>query len=122
MSDSKSIRASRLQQPPRVERLAVSRPQTALGKIEPIGGRYGAGLIPGVSLCTRGEALGHFTWIDAFMIGQIVEAANANQKLLRLAKRWERSRTPPSAATRPLVTCTCTSQPTKRPTVTWPVT
>lgn len=42
-------------------------------KVDRTGGRYGAGLIRGVSLCSVGEALGHGFWIDAEFLQQIVD-------------------------------------------------
>lgn len=68
---------------PKVHRLQSSKNVTALGAIDPAGGRYGAGIAPGVSLCTRGEALGHNAWIDATMLQQIADQCNANAKLLK---------------------------------------
>ena len=72
----------KLKNPPPVDRLRTSG-RSSLGKIDPTAGRYGAGLIPGVSLCSRGEALGHYSWIDAVMLAQIVEQCNANPKLIK---------------------------------------
>ena len=43
-------------------------------KIETDGGEYGAGLIPGFAVITRGEALGHGMWIDEVFVGQVSEA------------------------------------------------
>lgn len=72
-----------LSAPSKAHRLSVSKGNSALGKIDPAGGRWGGGIIPGVSLCTRGEALGHGMWIDDAMIKQIVDACNGNPKLLK---------------------------------------
>lgn len=41
------------------------------------GGDYGTGLIRGVAIITRGEALGHGLWIDATMLGQVATAIHA---------------------------------------------
>ena len=43
-------------------------------KIELDGGEYGAGLISGFAVITRGEALGHGFWVDEVFIGQVSEA------------------------------------------------
>lgn len=44
------------------------------------GGKFGAGLIRGVSILTRGEALGHGMWIDETTLDQTVELAQGNPK------------------------------------------
>ncbi len=72
-----------LAEKPKVHRLQASKNTAKLGAIDPTGGRWGAGIIPNVSLCTRGEALGHGAWIDAFMLQQIAAKCNANPKLLK---------------------------------------
>ena len=69
-----------LKYPPRVHLLQSSRSLTAVGKPNPTGGRYGAGMIPDVSLCFRGEALGHNTWIDGLMPQRVAGR-----------KRWQES-------------------------------
>lgn len=53
------------------------RAQGAEPVIQREGGRFGAGLIRGVSLASVGEALGHGFWLDAFTIGQIAQLAEA---------------------------------------------
>lgn len=40
------------------------------------GGDYGAGIIRGVAMTTRGEALGHGLWLDADFVESVVTAAN----------------------------------------------
>eukprot|EP00456_Euglypha_rotunda_P064377 TRINITY_DN547_c0_g1_i3.p2 TRINITY_DN547_c0_g1~~TRINITY_DN547_c0_g1_i3.p2 ORF type:complete len:453 (+),score=97.62 TRINITY_DN547_c0_g1_i3:2441-3799(+) len=72
-----------LAEKPKVHRLQASKNTAKLGAIDPTGGRWGAGIIPGVSLCTHGEALGHYAWIDAVMLQQIADQCNANAKLLK---------------------------------------
>lgn len=47
------------------------------GQIDREGGDYGAGLLTGVAVITRGEALGHDMWIDATMLQQVHDAINA---------------------------------------------
>jgi hypothetical protein len=44
------------------------------------GGEFGCGLIRGVSMCTRGEALGHGLWLDEEFIGQVAGAGSAAAK------------------------------------------
>lgn len=73
----------KLKKPPTVERWAAAGASKSIGKIDPTGGRYGAGIIPGVSMCSRGEALGHGQWVDGVMLQQIVDRCNANAKLLK---------------------------------------
>ncbi len=45
--------------------------------IQPTGGRFEAGLVNGVSLISRGEALGHGMWIDEVALDQVEELAMA---------------------------------------------
>lgn len=44
--------------------------------IDPTGGDYGAGLIPGVSIITEGEASGHDLWIDSAFTQDVADAIN----------------------------------------------
>lgn len=44
------------------------------------GGDYGAGLIRGFSMITRGEALGHEMWIDGEFLDQVAAASSAAGK------------------------------------------
>ena len=44
------------------------------------GGEHGAGIIRGVAVITRGEALGHGVWIDREFLHQSVDAINAAEK------------------------------------------
>lgn len=44
--------------------------------VDRTGGRYGAGIIRGVSILTRGEAAGHQKWIDAEALRQTEAAIN----------------------------------------------
>lgn len=41
--------------------------------IDPKGGDFQAGFIPGISLCTVGEAIGHYAWCDPVFIDQIAK-------------------------------------------------
>lgn len=61
-------------------RLAASRGLKARGEDKPVdrtGGKSGAGIIRGVSIITRGEALGHRSWIDATTLQQVADSINA---------------------------------------------
>lgn len=51
--------------------------------IDPAGGMFGAGLISGFAICTRGEALGHYMWIDGIFLDQLSEAMGAMSKGLK---------------------------------------
>jgi len=42
------------------------------------GGDYGAGLLLGVAVVSRGEAVGHGEWIDGEFLGQTAQAINAS--------------------------------------------
>lgn len=64
-----------LSKPLRFMRGDVSRRSRA--NVDREGGMYGAGLISGVSLITRGEALGHEMWIDADFLSDVTAALNA---------------------------------------------
>ena len=73
-----------LTKPSMVERFAASdKPNPEAVRIERTGGRYSAGVISGVSLCSRGEALGHGMWCDSVFLEQIVECGNSNLKPLK---------------------------------------
>lgn len=54
------------------------------GGAEPVidreGGKFGAGIIRGVSLACVGEALGHEMWLDQVTIDQVTEYANAKSE------------------------------------------
>ena len=45
-------------------------------RVDPEGGKYGAGIIRGASLIARGEALGHGEWIDDVFLMQVAHALN----------------------------------------------
>lgn len=57
-------------------RSSVSRGLSNTRPVEREGGDYGAGVIHGASLITRGEALGHGAWVDQFMVKQTVDKVN----------------------------------------------
>lgn len=46
--------------------------------IDRTGGKFGAGLIRGFSVITRGEALGHGMFVDQEMLSQVADAINAS--------------------------------------------
>ncbi|HUX01275.1 MAG TPA: hypothetical protein VMY35_09900, partial [Phycisphaerae bacterium] len=48
--------------------------------VERQGGVPGEGLIRGMSMVTRGEALGHYEWLDDEFIGSVVESGQAAPK------------------------------------------
>lgn len=48
------------------------------GSVDPESGDFGAGLIRGLAVITRGEALGHGEWIDAEFLKQTAAAINAS--------------------------------------------
>lgn len=47
------------------------------------GGRYGFGMVSGVSVITRGEALGHELWIDADFLSDTTAGINATDRGLK---------------------------------------
>lgn len=71
-----------LKAPPRHSRSSVSRglsasQEGATARIDPTGGDYGAGLIRGLSVITRGEALGHGMWVDLDFLSAVADKINA---------------------------------------------
>lgn len=75
-----------LREKPAVDRFAIAIKQADAKptlRVDREGGRYNAGVIRGVSLCSRGEALGHYMWCDGVFLDQITAAAKSNQKLLK---------------------------------------
>jgi hypothetical protein len=52
-------------------------------RVDRTGGKYSAGLIRGVSLLTRGEALGHGYWCDSFMLDQCMAGMKLSQAGLK---------------------------------------
>ena len=55
-------------------------------RIDPRGGRFGAGLISGFAVVTRGEALGHGLWVDETFV------ASVNEALEKLSDKGVKSR------------------------------
>lgn len=68
---------------PTFERFAASTDPAANSRVDRQGGRYGSGLISGVSICSRGEALGHRLWCDPVMLQQVLEFTPTDGKLLK---------------------------------------
>lgn len=71
-----------LTQPPRYLRSSVARlaADAPAPPIERTGGLFKAGVIRGVSVITRGEALGHEMWIDDDFVASVADAVNASEK------------------------------------------
>ncbi|HEY4260383.1 MAG TPA: hypothetical protein VGM98_09490 [Schlesneria sp.] len=64
--------------------VGLSAAAPAEGRVNPTGGKWGAGLIRGVSVLTRGEALGHGFWVDTVMLDQCLSFMQAmNDKGLK---------------------------------------
>lgn len=63
--------------PPAKEIDRFGRAEGADPVVDRDGGKFGAGIIRGVSLASVGEALGHEMWLDQVTIDQITEHANA---------------------------------------------
>jgi hypothetical protein len=83
MPETRHVDPSKLREAPRFLRAPVARGLTgeATGRVQRTGGDFGAGLIRGASLCTRGEALGHGLWLDAEFIQSVhASAADAGDK------------------------------------------
>jgi len=74
-------RKQALRESPKREASGVLR--AAPGTVDPEGGKYGAGIIKGVSAVTRGEALGHGFWLDAEFLGQVETQLNSGDRKAR---------------------------------------
>lgn len=71
----------RLSQKPKYLRSSLAKGvKSAPEWINPTGGNYGAGVIRGAAIITRGEALGHGFWIDVQMLSQVEQAINGTAK------------------------------------------
>lgn len=55
---------------------AIGIKASEVSKIDREGGKYKAGLIPGFSVISKGEALGHDLWIDEVFLSQVADAIN----------------------------------------------
>lgn len=53
-------------------------PPAAQPTIDPTGGKWGAGIIRGLSVATIGEAQGHGFWLDSAFLAQTLAAINAD--------------------------------------------
>jgi hypothetical protein len=53
---------------------------TGSSPVDPTGGDNGAGIIRGMAIITRGEARGHFGWIDKTFLSQVAAAIAAKPK------------------------------------------
>jgi len=72
---------AKLGQPPKFFRASIARGLASkkdAPPIDPTGGNDGCGIIRGMAICTRGEALGHDLWIDNEFLDQIAEQMNAS--------------------------------------------
>lgn len=77
-----------LSKPLKVESSVVARGQfealaEGQSRVEFAGGKKGAGIIRGVSLISRGEALGHGVWADKDFVRQAVEYASKHERGLK---------------------------------------
>lgn len=63
---------------PKFFRTGIAQGIAETGRIERDGGDFGAGLIRGFAVITRGEALGHGFWIDHDMLQSVASAINAS--------------------------------------------
>tara|TARA_R100000808_G_scaffold7005_1_gene20606 strand:+ start:14 stop:1174 length:1161 start_codon:yes stop_codon:yes gene_type:complete len=64
-----------IDQPPRYFR--TGKTTAPVERVDRRGGFRGAGVIRGVSVITRGEALGHDLWVDSEMLSEVADAINA---------------------------------------------
>lgn len=72
------MKSSHLQNEPKPAMFRVNSPRNDSPKIvDREGGDYGAGIIRGMSAISRGEALGHGTWIDDVFLSQVADALAA---------------------------------------------
>lgn len=62
----------------RLRRATVEKQQVTIDRT---GGRFGAGIIRGVSLAAEGEALGHGLWLDAEMIATVASMSQSETGL-----------------------------------------
>lgn len=63
---------------PKFFRTGISQGLAENGRVDWDGGDFGAGLIRGFAVITRGEALGHGFWIDHDMLQSVADAINAS--------------------------------------------
>jgi len=60
-----------------------ARVATGIDRVDRTGGRYGFGVVRGVSIITRGEALGHQMWVDAAFLQATADSINARSEGLK---------------------------------------
>jgi len=60
-----------------------ARVATGIDRVDRTGGRFGFGVVRGVSVITRGEALGHQMWVDASFLQATADAINARNEGLK---------------------------------------
>jgi hypothetical protein len=66
---------------PKLLRASIARGLSAGEKpVDEKGGDFGAGIIRGMAILTRGEALGHRLWCDRVMLQQVCDAINASER------------------------------------------
>ena len=69
----------KLDQPPKYLRSFPAKGIKAENPVNRTGGDYGAGLIRGYAVITRGEALGHGLWIDNQFLSDVAEQINTSE-------------------------------------------
>lgn len=60
-----------------------ARVATGIDRVDRTGGRFGFGVVRGVSIITRGEALGHQMWVDATFLQATADSINARTEGLK---------------------------------------
>jgi hypothetical protein len=60
-----------------------ARVATGIDRVDRTGGRFGFGVVRGVSIITRGEALGHQMWVDAAFLQATADSINARSEGLK---------------------------------------
>lgn len=58
----------------------ISEPAGSEAAVDRNGGKFSAGIIRGISMVTRGEAIGHRQFIDADTLGQVASLTNASAR------------------------------------------
>jgi hypothetical protein len=59
-----------------LKRMRAAPSKGAQPRVDRKGGHFGAGLLTGVAVITRGEARGHREWVDQFAVEQVVTLGN----------------------------------------------
>ena len=68
---------SKLSKAPTYYRAPIGRGLAPTSAVKDAGGRFGAGVITGMAVITRGEALGHNAWVDTAFIAEVDAALRA---------------------------------------------